>query len=50
MFYGRISNDMEVINENVLKSIPGIDENTKFFHKEITITPVIIPPPMFSQH
>ena len=50
MFYGRISNDMEVINEKVLKSIPGIDENTKFFHKEITITPVIIPPPMFSQH
>ena len=49
MFYGRPSSDMEIINEDVLKNIPGIDKNTKFFHKEITITPVIIPPSIFSQ-
>ena len=49
VFSGRISDDSEVINEDVLKKIPGIDENTKFYHKEITITPVVIPPPNFSQ-
>ena len=49
VFFGRLSGDSEVINEDMLKNIPGIDENTKLYHKEITITPVIVPPPKFSQ-
>ena len=47
--FGRISHDNEIINENMLKNIPGIDENTKFYHKEITITPVVLPPLRLSQ-
>jgi hypothetical protein len=47
--FGRISHDNETINENMLKNIPGIDENTKFYHKEITITPVVLPPLRLSQ-
>ena len=49
-FFGRFSENDEVINEDVLRNIPGIDENTKFFHKQIIITPVIIPPPRFIHH
>ena len=48
-FFGRYSNDMEVYNEDLLRKIPGKNENTKFYHKTITITPVIIPPPKFLQ-
>ena len=49
VFSGRVSDDSEIISEDLLKKIPGIDENTKFYHKEITITPVVVPPPNFSQ-
>ena len=48
-FFGRYSNDNEVFSEDMLRKIPGINENTKFYHKTITITPVIIPPPKFLQ-
>ena len=48
-FSGRYSNEAEIYNEEMLRKIPGINENTKFYHKTITITPVIIPPPKFSQ-
>ena len=49
-FFGRLEGNEEIINEDVLRNIPGIDENTKLFHKQIIITPVIIPPPRFIQH
>ena len=48
-FFGRYSNDAEIYSEDMLRKIPGINENTKFYHKTITITPVILPPPKFSQ-
>ena len=42
-----LSNNIEIITEDMIKNIPGIDENTKFYHKEITITPVFMPPLRF---
>ena len=41
--------DAEIYSEELLRKIPAVNENTKFYHKTITITPVIIPPPKFLQ-
>ena len=41
---GHLLSNMNIITEDMIKNIPGIDENTKFYHKEITITPVRMPP------
>ena len=48
--YGRQSSGSETISEETLKNIPGFNENTKLYYKEITITPVIIPPLKLSQN
>ena len=48
LFSRKISSNTQ-ISEDILKNIPGIDENTKFYHKEITITPVTILPLKFNQ-
>ena len=36
-------------DDSFLNALDGFDDNTKFFHKEITILPVYIPPPKHSQ-
>ena len=49
LFLGTASSDQETLSESMLKAIKGYDENTKFYHKEITIRPVFIPPPKFNK-
>ena len=49
LFLGAASSDQETLTESMLKAIEGYDENTKFYHKEITIRPVFIPPPKFNK-
>ena len=49
MFLGK-SSDQDIFTDSLLNSMDGFDENTKFYHKEITIQPVFIPPPKFSKH
>ena len=46
----KISSQRGMLGNNILEALDGYDDNTKFFHKEITILPVYIPPPKYSQH
>lgn len=44
---GRASSEQEVLNDSLFKSIKSMDDlegNSRFYHKEITIKPVFIPP------
>jgi len=49
IFSGRSPSDQDILSDSVLRSMEGIDENTKFYHKEITILPVVLPPLRFSK-
>ena len=49
VFPGSASNEADILTESMLRNMEGIDENTKFYHKEITIVPVILPPLRFSK-
>jgi len=46
-YLGTATSDQDTLTESMLRAIEGFDENTKFYHKEITIQPVYIPPPKF---
>ena len=44
---GRASSEQEVLNDSLFKSIKSMDDldgSSRFYHKEITIKPVFIPP------
>jgi hypothetical protein len=41
-FSGRTASDQEILTESEMRRL-GINENTKLYHKEITIRPVVIP-------
>ena len=47
-FLGIRSSDQTNFSEDMLKNM-DLDENVKFYHKEITIKPVYIPPPKFEK-
>ena len=49
-FGGKISSQRGLLGDNILEALDRYDDNTKFFHKEVTILPVYIPPPKYSQH
>ena len=48
-FGGKMLNGRGRLGDNILQALDGYDDNTKFFHKEITILPVYIPPPKYSK-
>jgi len=41
-YSGRTPSDQEILTESEMRKL-GINENTKLYHKEITIKPVVIP-------
>ena len=48
IFAGFLS-DTDMLSDDMIRSLDSFDENTKFFHKEITIRPVFIPPPKMNK-
>jgi hypothetical protein len=42
--------DQDILSESILKMMDNFDDNTKFYHKEIIIQPVFIPPPKILKH
>ena len=45
-----LANQKDAVTESMLRAMGSFDENTKFYHKEITILPVFIPPPKGPKH
>ena len=48
--FAGIQSETEALSESMIKALDSFDDNTKFFHKEITIRPVFIPPLKLNKH